>query len=75
MTEYEMRTTGMIVAPKTQPIFSELATEVRIVDESGGEFVEVEQHGRTDLGKIAISPPRMAHVARRYRSDDCRMSG
>ena len=52
---YETRTIGMIVMPKGQPLYSEQATEVRIVDDSGGEFVEVCQSGRVDLGKIAIT--------------------
>ena len=29
---------------------------VTIVDEAAGEFVEVSQSGRADLGKIAINP-------------------
>ena len=37
-------------------IYSELTTHVRIADESGGEYVEVQQSGRNDLGKIAIEP-------------------
>ena len=45
----------MAVLPEDQPIFSELATTVTIVDEAGGEFVEVEQSGHVDLGKIQIS--------------------
>lgn len=51
-----MRVTAMAVLPIDQPLYSELATEVRIVDEAAGEFVEVSQDGRTDLGKIAICP-------------------
>lgn len=53
---YEIRTTSMTVAPKDEPIFSEKATMVEIVDEVSGEYVEVSQSGRTDLGKIAINP-------------------
>ena len=53
---YETRTIGLILAPKGAPIFSEQATEIKIVDEAGGEFVEVCQSGRNDLGKIAINP-------------------
>ena len=53
---YETRVTQMTVLPKTEPIFSEMATQVTIVDEAGGEYVEVKQQGRTDLGKIAINP-------------------
>lgn len=53
---YETRVTTMTIVPTGQPIFSEMATDIRIVDESGGEYVEVCQSGRTDLGKIAINP-------------------
>ena len=53
---YEIRTTCMTVKPKDEPIFSEQATMVEIVDEASGEYVEVSQSGRTDLGKIAINP-------------------
>jgi hypothetical protein len=53
---YEIRTLSLYVAPKDQPVYSELGTTITIVDEAAGEFVEVSQSGRTDLGKIAISP-------------------
>jgi len=56
MTEYETRTLSVIVVAKGEPIFSEMATRVEIVDEAGGEYVEVSQHGRPDLGKISINP-------------------
>jgi hypothetical protein len=56
MTEYETRTLSLIVVAKGHPIFSETATNVEIVDDAGGEYVEVSQHGRLDLGKIAINP-------------------
>ena len=56
MIEYETRVTALIVLPEADKTFSEFATEVRIVDEAAGEFVEVSQDGRTDLGKIAICP-------------------
>lgn len=53
---YETHIMALIVKPVDQPIFSEMATIVRIEDEAGGPFVEVEQHGRTDIGKICIDP-------------------
>lgn len=57
MMDYETRTLSILVAPKDQPTFSEYATEIKIVDEeAAGEFLEVSQTGRTDLGKIAINP-------------------
>ena len=54
--EYETRTITLMVVPAGESIFSEMATTVSIVDEAAGEFVEVSQSGRQDLGKIAISP-------------------
>ena len=45
--------------------YSELTYPSVIADEAGGEYVEVEQSGRNDLGKIAIDPDggRVAYVA------------
>lgn len=54
--KYHIQPLSVIVKPVDQPIFSELATTVCRVDEGAGMFVEVEQSGRTDLGKIAIDP-------------------
>lgn len=56
MKPYETRVIAMSVQPQDEPIFSERATMVTIVDEAAGEFVEVSQSGRDDLGKIAINP-------------------
>lgn len=52
----EQRITQLTVVPKSEPLFSERATRVRIEDEAGGEFVEVEQSGRKDISKIMIDP-------------------
>ena len=49
------RTTQVVVLPEDQPIFSEMATKVTIVDEGAGEFVEVGQSGHISLGKIVIN--------------------
>lgn len=54
--EYETIVSARIVKPKTEPIFSELATTVSLEDEAAGLFVEVSQQGRTDMGKISICP-------------------
>jgi hypothetical protein len=55
-TSYRTRIMSLLVVPEGEPSFSEMATKVFIEDEAGGEFVIVEQCGRTDLGKIAINP-------------------
>ena len=54
--KYETRVTKLVVLPVGDPIYSEMATTVEIVDEAAGEFVEVAQHGRVDIGKILVSP-------------------
>ena len=53
---YESRPASWRVGPVGSPLYSELVTEVAIVDEAGGEFVEVRQSSPADLGKIAIDP-------------------
>ena len=54
--KYETRVTALVVLPVGQPTFSEMATTVEIADEAAGEFVEVKQRGRVDIGKIQINP-------------------
>ncbi len=52
------RVVSIVVLPEGDPLFSEMATRVDIVDEAGGEFVKVSQNlGRTDGdGAIFVSP-------------------
>ena len=51
---YETRTTKVTVLFKGEPLFHESATEVEIVDEAEGEFLEVSQNGEPFSGKIRI---------------------
>ena len=53
--DFEMRVTAVTVSKKGEPIFSDYATRVEIVDEAAGEFVEVSQAGREGGGKIAVA--------------------
>ena len=53
--QYRIRITRLAVLPIGEPLFSEKCTTVSIDDESGGEFVEVEQHGESG-GSIRIDP-------------------
>ena len=46
-----IRQTHWTIVPEGEPLYSEEATEVRIVDEAGGEFVEITQH---DGGKVRL---------------------
>ena len=56
MRDYEIRTTKLVVAPRGDQVYSEMATWVEVKDEASGEFVMLTQSGRTDNGQIAISP-------------------
>lgn len=57
MSKYETRILAVIVTPEGESIFCESATTIRIEDESGGEFVVIEQHPDSrDAQQIAINP-------------------
>lgn len=58
MTEYTTRVVAMVVVPKDEPLFSETATRIEIVDEADGEYVMVSQQGvHTDMAKaLAFNP-------------------
>jgi len=56
MQKYEIRTTGLIVAPEGTPIYHAMATEIRIMDESCGEFVSVRQLREDAAGELRIEP-------------------
>lgn len=56
MTSYETRTLSLIVAPLGEPTFSERATHIRIEDESGGEYIVIEQHLDSGSQQVAINP-------------------
>ena len=43
MRDYVTRTTTRTVLPAGETIFSEMATQIKIVDEAAGEFVKIEQ--------------------------------
>jgi len=53
---YQTRTISIAVMPTDDPIYSEAVTTVSIEDESGGEFVIVDQSNGGNYGKIAINP-------------------
>ena len=52
--KYEARPMSWQVGPDNEPSLSEMMTLVKIDDEGAGEFVTIEQHGRSDLGKISV---------------------
>lgn len=51
----ETRTLSLLVVPKGEPTWSEMATEVRITDDAAGEFVKVIQSHK-EAGEISIEP-------------------
>lgn len=51
---YETRVTGMTVVPTGKPIFDQLATEITVADECGGEFVVVKQTWRDGKDGVAF---------------------
>jgi len=53
--EYMRRPTRWHIVLAGEPTYSELATEIRLDDEGGGEFVVLAQ-GRFSTGEIAINP-------------------
>jgi len=53
---HETRTLKIVVLPKGEPIFANAATEIEIVDEAAGEFIEISQHGDKNEGKIQVDP-------------------
>ena len=50
MKPYITHPLAIMVRPKDEPIFSEMATSIQLDDESGGPFVVVKQSG--DVGKV-----------------------
>ena len=55
---YETRTTKMIVGVKGQQIFDDSVTEIEIVDEAAGEFLEISQ----DEQKLRFDKEEWPHV-------------
>jgi hypothetical protein len=55
MTEYEITTLSLIAKPKGDPIYSDHATIVEMMDEVGGPFVRILQHSEdNERGEIRI---------------------
>lgn len=52
--DYETRTLKIAVTPKGEKIFHNQVTQIEIVDEAAGEYVEVSQCSDSNDGKIAI---------------------
>jgi len=55
---YETRTTKIIVGVKGEQVFSDSITEIEIIDEAAGEFVEIRQ----DDKKLRFDVDEWPHV-------------
>ncbi len=53
---YETRTVKVSIAPKGEPLFHNGVTNIEIIDEASGEFLEVSQCNDNNDGKILIDP-------------------
>ena len=62
------RPVAWVVKPIGEPIFSEMSTRVEIVDEAGGEFIEVTD-GR--LSKIQINPEEWPELKQAIETAIC----
>jgi hypothetical protein len=71
---YETRTVKVSIAPKGEPLFHNGVTNIEIVDEAAGEFLEVTQCNDSNEGKISIEksewPTLRAAIDQMIR--DCR---
>ena len=56
MKPYEIRTVAVMVLQKGDEIFAETATEIKIVDEAAGEFLEVSQMPDGGKQTLRINP-------------------
>jgi hypothetical protein len=56
--EYISRITRVTVLPPSEPIFSERATEISIIDEAAGEFIEIRQCGDNPDQSVKIGDER-----------------
>lgn len=64
---FRVRITRLSVLPPNEPLFSEQCTNISIVDEAAGEFVEIEQQsGRSDAKSqtIQVAPEEWPSLKR-----------
>lgn len=70
----EKRPIKWYVGPRGNPLFDERGFTVEIVDESGGEFVEVRGQGEECGGAVRIDPMEweQLRMAIDYAMEECR---
>lgn len=62
MTDYETRTTRIVVLPKGDALFCERATTIEIDDEAGGEFLAISQSHTDAHSSLRIDPDEWPHI-------------
>lgn len=60
--KYKTRITELTIVPNGHKLYSERATQIRIEDESAGEFIQVLQPSNDDKG-VRFDPEEWPHVA------------
>ena len=72
---FETRTIKIAVVPKNEPIFSRETTTIEIVDDSGGEYLEVCQCNEENEGKICINPEEWPTIKEAIEKmlEECRL--
>jgi hypothetical protein len=56
-----VRVTKWTIVPDDEPIFSEMATDIEITDDAGGEYLTITQHGE-GCGAIKVDPEEWAEL-------------
>lgn len=62
MTDYETRTTRIVVLPKGEPTFCDDATTVEIDDEGAGEYLVLSQSHTDAHSSLKIDPAQWPHI-------------
>jgi hypothetical protein len=62
MTDYETRTTRIVVAPAGKDLLDDLATTIEIEHEGAGEYIKVSQFREESTQTIAIDPSEWPHL-------------
>jgi hypothetical protein len=65
MTRFRTLVQTLLVLPVDEPLYSERGTQITLVDEGGGLFVEIEQTGALDkVGKVTLDADEWPAVKR-----------
>lgn len=60
--KYQIVIKSLVVLPEGKPIFSEMATEIRIEDEAGGPFIVISQSGFNEKDAVRFDNEEWPHI-------------